>query len=175
MSAKSAAKLAAQYAKMKPLPATEPMQHPNLETPTELRQGKPGVGLWDVYFNGSLQHLCSYANRETGQITRYLHGNGNKPTTKMVENLRGIVTFVRKGQPFPMPPPGEVSPYPPVPREPALPLHSKSQARRVLAMGSSPQRILAAAALVAAGVQIETLDGLGARAQSIGANTNGED
>lgn len=97
MSSKSAAKLAAQYAKMKPLPDTEPVRHPNLDTPTELRQGNPGVGLWDVYFNGSLQHLCAYANRATGTITRYTHGDGNKPLTKQVETLHGDVQFVRKG------------------------------------------------------------------------------
>lgn len=72
----------------------EPIQR----NPTQLKAGQPGAGMWDVYFNGVRQHLCSYADSLTGKITRFLSGVGTVPTTSQTETLQGAVQIVRKGQ-----------------------------------------------------------------------------
>jgi len=70
-------------------------------TPAVLRQGQPGAGLWDVYFNGVKQHLCTFASINEGYIVRYTHGKGSTPLTKQTERLTGSVVIVRKGQRIP--------------------------------------------------------------------------
>jgi hypothetical protein len=69
--------------------------------PTKLYQGQPGAGMWDVYFNGVKQHLCTYASSIEGKIVRYTHGRGNTPLSKQTEELAGSVVIVRKGTPMP--------------------------------------------------------------------------
>lgn len=64
--------------------------------PTILIAGQGGAQMWDVFFNGVKQHLCQRADSERGYIIRYVRGTGNKPLSKEVEMLTGIVEIKRK-------------------------------------------------------------------------------
>jgi len=64
--------------------------------PTVLSAGQGGAQMWDVFFNGTKQHLCQHADSEQGYIVRYVRGVGNKPQTKETEKLFGIVEIKRK-------------------------------------------------------------------------------
>lgn len=99
---KSAQRKIDKYARMKALPTSNQKEVvEDFRTPMTLRQGDPGVGKWDVYFNGERQTLCMYADARSGTIVRYKHGSGNTPLTKETERLRGNVVIVRKGQRVP--------------------------------------------------------------------------
>lgn len=69
------------------------------DPPKRLISGQPGAGMWDVYFNGERQHLCTFADVQLGRITRYKHGRGSTGIGKDTENLIGHVEIVRKGDP----------------------------------------------------------------------------
>lgn len=73
----------------------------NNRTPAVLRQGQPGAGLWDIYFNGIKQHLCTFASVNEGCIVRYTHGKGSTPLTEQTERLTGCVVIVPKGSRIP--------------------------------------------------------------------------
>lgn len=65
--------------------------------PRRLESGTPGQGLYEVFFNGQRQHLCTVADMDEGFITRYTRGTGNQPSTKETETLKGRVVIRRKG------------------------------------------------------------------------------
>lgn len=64
--------------------------------PKVLSAGQGGAQMWDVFFNGTKQHLCQHADTLQGYIVRYVRGVGNKPLTKDTEKLFGVVEIKRK-------------------------------------------------------------------------------
>lgn len=64
--------------------------------PEVLVAGQGGAQMWDVFFNGTKQHLCQHADTLQGYIVRYVRGVGNKPLTKDTEKLFGVVEIRRK-------------------------------------------------------------------------------
>lgn len=85
------------YKRMKALPTTSAPATPT-GPPKRLKQGQPGAGMWDVYFNGERQRLCKVADVDKGMIERYMHGDGSKPLTHRTEILHGVVQIVAKGE-----------------------------------------------------------------------------
>lgn len=85
----------------------------DLAPPMQLRYGQPGVRMWDVYFNGQKQNVCTFADRMLGRITRYKYSRGALGVGTETENLIGDVEFVKRGQK----PTGAVSPCAPMMRE----------------------------------------------------------
>lgn len=64
--------------------------------PTTLTAGQGGAQMWDVFFNGTRQHLCQHADTERGYIVRYLRGSGSRPLTNETEKVFGVVEIKRK-------------------------------------------------------------------------------
>lgn len=69
-----------------------------LAPPMQLRSGQPGARMWDVYFNGVKQNVCTFADRMLGRLTRYRYSRGSLGIGKETENLIGNVEFVRRGE-----------------------------------------------------------------------------
>lgn len=142
-------KLAA-YARMKAEAAnSKTVAEIDVVVPTTLRSGQPGSGMWDVYFNGERQHLCTFADNVTGRITRHVHGRGNIGIGKETETLYGTVDFVRKGQPY-------TYQRPPAPTPTPAPIAAPVARQRVAHVG--PRGVLGLAAfacLLGAGVQFD--------------------
>lgn len=64
--------------------------------PERLTAGQGGAQMWDVFFNGTKQHLVQHADCMQGYIVRYVRGVGNKPTSSETEKLFGVVEIKRK-------------------------------------------------------------------------------
>ena len=85
-------------ASLLPAPGTTAAPRAPGAPPRRLVAGTPGNGLYEVFFNGTRQHLCTVADVDQGFITRYTHGRGNTPLTMETETLHGLVEIRRKGQ-----------------------------------------------------------------------------
>lgn len=130
-----------------------------LAPPMQLRSGQPGSRMWDVYFNGEKQNVCTFADRMLGRITRYKYSRGSTGIGHETENLIGNVEFVKRGErPVGLPSPAN----------PITPTQAKVEVQEFLKNNPAPKgarivmggrrsgvMIAAVAALVAAGVQVE--------------------